>query len=62
MVRPDNNIKVLRRMSKYEVNFSGWMLFNDDTPEEAKVHFLEWMAEDYPELDIDRVISIEEVK
>ncbi len=49
-------------MAKYDINFSGWMLFNDESPEEAKIHFLEWMAEDYPELDIDTVISITEVK
>jgi hypothetical protein len=49
-------------MGTYEINFSGWAIVNADNEEEATNAFKEMMLDDYPEIPLDRINIIEEVK
>jgi hypothetical protein len=49
-------------MASYEVNYSGWFYIpHADSADEARELFLEVMAEDHPEIDVDRVNSISNI-
>ena len=49
-------------MPLYDINFTGFSVVNADTVEDAKSSFEDMMIEDHPEIEVDRIIDIVEVK
>lgn len=48
-------------MPLYEINFTAYNVIDAADKQEAEITFKDWMRDDLPEIEVDRIIEITDI-